>query len=218
MVVHNILERYKGIIEESGLKSKDSIEEIDELQHDIRDHINKLDTQLHDNKRNFMLAIRLVECFRILEWIKVCLYCGSYHAVYKELRYLIDSMIQAYYIDTNLPSASLKTKFEAFKLFEKAKRFDFIGQNLINKLENIPNQDKLREIYKELSNYVHPSYKQSLDFMEKASEKEPWDRMKENIFNEELLKKCVLKSKEVIKCFLDIDKKFESYFLEYNRS
>lgn len=122
-------------------------------------------------------------------------------------------MAQAYFIDTNIISGKLKGKFEVYKTFEEESRFSFIGQNLINKLDGIPNQDKLRNLYKDLSKYVHPSYDQSLDFMEKAEEKDPWDRMKENIYNESLLKDCLAKTKEIIKCFIDIDKHFEKIYL-----
>ena len=213
IIIHSFFDRYKKLIEETQLKNKDLIEEIDILIKEIRDHINGLDKRLHDNKKDFMLAIRLVECFRILEWIKVCFYCGSYHTVYRELRYIIDAMTQAFYIDTKLPSAKLKTKFEAFKMFDEDSKFDFIGTNLINKLDGIPNQDKLRNLYKELSDFIHPSYKQSLHFMDKASGRDPWDRMKENIYDEIILKDCIFKCKEVIHCFLEINKRFERFYL-----
>lgn len=213
IIIHSFFDRYKRLIEETKLKNENLIEEIDVLIKEIRDHISVLDKRLHDNKKDFMLAIRLVECFRILEWIKVCFYCGSYHTVYRELRYLIDAMTQAFFIDTKLPNAKLKTKFEAFKMFDEESNFDFIGTKLINNLDGIPNQDKLRNLYKELSDFIHPSYKQSLHFMDKALERDPWDRMKENIYDEIILKDCIFKCKEVIHCFLEINKRFERLYL-----
>jgi len=211
--MYDFLISYKKIISKTQKNNMDIISEIDQVMDDIRNHIKKLDIILYERRNHLMLAMRLVECFRILEWIKVCLFCGAYHSVYRELRYLIDSIAQAYFIDTKMISANLDIKFNVFEMLDKDSSFIFIGQKLISKLDGMPEQSKINSIYSELSNFVHPSYDQAQKFMEKASEKESYDRMKENIYDEINLRECVNKCKEVINCFLKINKKFEKIYL-----
>lgn len=81
-----------------------------------------------------------------------------------ELRFMIDSMVQAYYIDLHHSTASLEMKLEVFKALSEYQ--GFIASKLINKSEfTEPEKNKLKALYNDLSNYAHPSHKECLEMM-----------------------------------------------------
>ena len=80
---------------------------------------------------------------------------GYYHSTIRELRYLLESALQSYYLDFN-------TDYSFDKKIENARRFYGI-KNLVNKME-LENdvKDKIKQIYSTLSDYVHPSTEEIL--------------------------------------------------------
>ena len=121
-------------------------------------------------------------------------------------------MIQAYFLDKNIFSGTLKAKFEAFEAFEIYR--EFMGKKLMGKIKDLPYKEKIKELHTELSNYVHPSKEKTLYLMEKSGNKNPWNQLKKNVYNESLLRDCLDKTKEVIRYFLEINKHFEKLYLK----
>ena len=207
-----ILEDYNTIYQKTINLNSQDLNQIDIIIEKLRKHIKSLNKKLYNKRESLLIAIRFVECFKIFKWIKVCLAYGSYNSAFRDLRFLIDSIIQAYYIDLNHFNASLKSKLEVLKgLSEYAK---FYGSELINKITNLPNKQKLRDLFGELSNYVHASYEESKPFIDATSKKDVIDSLKYNRYDETLLKKCIDKCIEVSDKIIEIDEDFEKKYLK----
>jgi len=99
----------------------------------------------------------LLELFRISGHIVFLSSNGLYRNAFDNIRYAIESIVQALYIDSRHPEAPLLTKIEIMKEIE-GKR-EYRAQSLIDKLKLGEHKTKLQTEYAELSQIVHPTHK-----------------------------------------------------------
>lgn len=199
---------YKDISEKTAIDAPHIFNEIDDILSDIRDHIRGIDERIFAKRNNLLIAIRLVEAFRIFNWIKICLAYGSYHSVFRELRFMLDGIAQACYIDLNHIDASLTCKLEVYKALGDMK--NFIGSSLFEKIKGLRKRQNLIDVYKELSNFVHPSVEESRRWIEAPVSQDVVDSLKYNRYDKELLNLALTKSRQVGALLIHLD----SHFLE----
>jgi hypothetical protein len=212
MVMEIRAEHYNHIIEESLREWPTLFTDIDEILGGVRHHIKTIDERVFARRNDLLIAIRLVEAFRIFNWVKVCLACGSYHAVFRELRFMLDGVAQACYIDLNHPDAPLACKLEVYKALGDIG--GFIGGRLFDRIRDFPEKEQLKRLYKELSRYVHPSDEESRRWIESPPSAEVVDSLKYNRFDRELLSKALTKCHEVGTMLLSLNSHFVKNFLE----
>lgn len=82
---------------------------------------------------------------------------GLYRNAFDNIRHLLESIVQALYIDLRHPTIPLDMKIEILKEIEDKREYHAI--RLIDELK-IEYKDKLKKEYKELSQIIHPSHKQ----------------------------------------------------------
>lgn len=100
---------------------------------------------------NSLLGIRFLEFNKILLWIQMCVHCGQYYSALRELRFLLEFTLKAYYLDKKYPNSSIEEKIN----IEKRRLF---GSKLIKKLDLLDeNKNQLIRLYDELSAYTHPT-------------------------------------------------------------
>jgi hypothetical protein len=140
---------------------------------------------------------------KIFLWIQNCVVSGAYHTAIRELRYLLEMMIQAYFLDSKHPKATIETKIEILKALENLDR-PITGGNFIDKTD-LDNKKKLKELYKELSGYIHPS----------AIEIQSQSQLYGIGFDEELFNLCVELSNEVMTAINEITEKWKEVMQSY---
>jgi len=82
------------------------------------------------------------------------MWSGAYHSAIRELRYVLESAIQAYYVDKEHNGVPIECKLEIIKEIEH-----LTGGRLIDKTD-LKHKEKLKALYGDLCKYVHPSYKE----------------------------------------------------------
>jgi hypothetical protein len=82
---------------------------------------------------------------------------GLYRNVFDNIRYILESIVQAVYIDSRHPKTRLLTKIEILKEVED--KIEYHAIRLIDELQ-INHKDLLKKEYKDLSRIIHPSHKQ----------------------------------------------------------
>lgn len=97
---------------------------------------------------------RLVYFYHEFRWIRDCISQNAYHQAIRELRFILDSMVQAYYIDKEHPSTKMQCKLEIVKELDRHYRGQLIEPT------GLEHKETLKELYGELSGYVHSSYKE----------------------------------------------------------
>lgn len=109
-----------------------------------------------EEKKKSLLIIRLIQFQKDLLWINKSIFSGAYHTTIRELRYIFEYTLQAYYIDVNHSDSNIECKLEIMKELNDLK---FSGGRLIQALK-IENKDKLQNLYSKLSAFIHPSYEE----------------------------------------------------------
>jgi hypothetical protein len=99
-----------------------------------------------------------LESFRISGHTLFLALNGLYRNAFDNVRHLLESVVQALYIDLRHPETDLTTKIEILKEVE-GKR-DYHASHLIDELPIGNKKDILKPEYKRLSNIIHPSHKQ----------------------------------------------------------
>jgi hypothetical protein len=95
---------------------------------------------------------------------------GLYRNAFDDIRYALESIVQALYIDNEHSEAPFSAKMEILKEIE-GKR-EYRAQSLIDKLKLGEHQTKLQVEYKELSKIVHPSHRHVETFLKDFKTKE----------------------------------------------
>ncbi|MHA1638312.1 MAG: hypothetical protein ACTSUO_02730 [Candidatus Thorarchaeota archaeon] len=105
-------------------------------------------------------------------FIKTTILRGFYEPALRELRYVLENLLQSIYIDKKMGNASLDVKCRSVSMIEDSR---FRGAELVKKCDLILDiKKKALEIYQKLSAYVHPSQVQ----IEKILDDEiPWLRV-----------------------------------------
>lgn len=101
-----------------------------------------------------LLVFRATEIFKSLLWIGNGMWSGAYHSTVQQLRYILESAIQAYYVDKENNGVSIERKLEIIKEIEY-----LIGGRLIDKTD-LKYKEELKALYGDLCKYVHPSYEE----------------------------------------------------------
>jgi hypothetical protein len=208
----DILSNYIDIIDQTMKDAPTSLIEINNILDEIRSHIRGIKEEVFSQRNELLIAIRLVEAFRIYNWIKVCIACGSYQSVFRELRFMLDGIAQACYIDLNHVDASLQTKLEVYKAL--CDLGGFIGSALFDRLTGFTKKQDLKNLYSQLSLYVHPSINESRRWVDVRKHEELVDIMKFNKFDVELLNEVLTKCKDVGRMLISIDEYFNKEFLK----
>lgn len=207
----DIFSNYSHIIEQTDKDAQIALQEIDNVLDDITSHISNIDMDVLSRKNELLIAIRLTEAIRMFSWIKICLYCGSYQSVFRELRFMLDSVAQGCYIDLNHFDASLLSKLEVYKALGEIG--SFIGSNIFEKLKGFPKKQDLKDLYGKLSLFVHPSIQEANKWFQNRQPNEMVYSMISNKYNRELLDHTIEKCKEVGVMLISIDNYFIDRFL-----
>ena len=204
--MEKLLSNYCAIVEQTKKQVPDTLDQIEAIITDIRGHIRGIPEDVYSRRNELLIAIRMVESFRIFNWIKLCLACASYQSIFRELRFMLDGVAQACYIDLNHIEASLVCKLEVYKAL--GDMGGFIGSSLFDRLHSFGEKQALKVIYAELSRFVHPSIEESRRWIQSSVPGAPVDSLKSNRFDKELLDQAIEKCKRVGGLIVSLDSHF----------
>jgi hypothetical protein len=113
----------------------------------------------------------LLDLFKISGHILFLSYNGLYRNAFDNIRYALESIVQALYIDIRHSKTPLAVKIEIWKEVEDKREYH--ASHIISELKPLEHKDVLLKEYKELSGIIHPSHKQVITLMHeiKSTEK-----------------------------------------------
>jgi len=202
---NDILAKFDPIIKATQQHHPEVQKIIDGLKNEIFHHFDSINQKVLNRREDLLIALRLTEGINIFNWIEICLIYGSYFTVFRELRFLLESVCQAFHIDINHPKASLETKLEILKAVSNIRISH--GNRLIEKIPELKEKEKIKKLYSNLSGYVHPSFKERKHAINEV------DDVLKIEYNEELLLDCLKKCEETAKYIILIDSHFQKRFL-----
>jgi len=153
-------EGFQAIVKKSREECGDKLEEICQLIH-VMDRIYKTieEHRTADSPKylNSLVFTCFIELARVSGHILFLSCNGLYRSAFDDIRYALESIVQALYIDVRHPKTDIKIKIEILKEVEDKREYHAV--RLVDELE-IDHKDKLRIEYKKLSRIIHPSHKQ----------------------------------------------------------
>jgi hypothetical protein len=156
----SLIEGFQRTIQESTKNYGEKLEEIRELIFTC----NEFKSITETGDENSLVFWCFMESFRLSGHSLYLSYCGLYRNAYDNIRHVLESIVQAYYVDSNHPSADLPTKLEILSEIEDKREYhasQLIEQKISFKsLDNggLDCKGLLKKQYAELSRRVHPSH------------------------------------------------------------
>lgn len=154
----SLLKGYEDIIKKSRESCNAELERIRQLIFDINTSFFKSFTIIHSQEAGHsLISVCLFELARVSAQILFFSSSGLYRNAFYNIRHMLESSVQASYIDARHPDLDVETKIEILKEVED--RVEYRAIRLVGELE-IDFKDKLKSEYKRLSRIVHPSHEQ----------------------------------------------------------
>jgi hypothetical protein len=139
-----------------------------------------------DDKRKLssVMNIRMLEVLRLLIEYRILERACAYYSICRQLRFMLESMLQAYYVDAEYSELDLQGKISVLKQMKKDKRS--IGRPLLDMIsidkrielwsmkKRVNITGRIENLYKELSDSVHPDYSDFLPFLTESGDHFEW--------------------------------------------
>lgn len=161
----NLAKRFERVTEETREKCGNKLDEINQLIVNVMtpfidvyfEYLLKSALSEKQHPTNSLTQARLVELGRLSDHILFLSCNGLYRNAFDSIRYILESIVQAIYIDYRHPTADIRTRIEIVKEVEDKREYHAV--RLIDELE-IGHKGYLRKEYKKLSRIIHPSHEQ----------------------------------------------------------
>jgi hypothetical protein len=118
------------------------------------DHYAKIPDELIRQRTRLLMAIRYTECLQSIFWIEWLSMRGGYYQAIRELKSILESTIQAYYVDKEYQEIDVEGKLAVIR--EMTSSGSHYGNKLIDKAR-LSHIENIKILYKQLSQYVHPT-------------------------------------------------------------
>jgi len=165
--------QFQGIPEKSTKECGNELKRIDELVYKFLTSSRSLFKhtefeKIFPNLQHSLAFVCYLELNRISLHISFLALNGLYRNAFDDIRHVLESIVQALYIDFRHPKIDIKTKTEILKEVEDKREYHAV--RLIDELK-IDQKEKLRQEYKKLSKIIHPSHKQIVAIMRDIDER-----------------------------------------------
>lgn len=190
-------DRWDTIREETitNLGEKDALLIIDFHANNWLDIIGWINSNYDRKEQKNIVSFQFQGLFKEIYWLQFLFHNGNYPVIYRNLRYILELICQAYYVDTEYPNLSLDEQIEKTKETEEKVYGWNLVKSVLRKIFN-SNESSIRLKFKPswdyLNKHVHPSAKQ-MDIVAK----EDFSSLVIDSFNEKLARNALRDTSEV---------------------
>jgi hypothetical protein len=161
----NFYEHWKSVRKETitHLGEEDALHLIDFHANNWLDISTWISSQYSRKEQMNIVDFQFLRLFKEIYWLQFLFLTGNYSTVYRNLRYTLEMISQAHYIDLNYHDLTLDEQIEKMKVIEE----EIYGWKLISNVlceildsdkEKI--QNKYKPLWNRLNKHVHPSAKE----------------------------------------------------------
>ena len=173
----------------------------------LEHYSNDIPNELIQKRNQLLIAVRFTECFQTLCWIESLALGGGYYLAIRELRCLLESIVQAYYIDIKYPDIDVSGKLAVLNEMMDVGRNASFGTGLI-KRASPPDQAKIIDLYRKLCKFVHPTVAQMEQILGSPESDRRIVELLKPTYDHELFEQCCQFSKQVVLHVIDINRDF----------
>ncbi|MHA1651701.1 MAG: hypothetical protein ACTSYB_16030 [Candidatus Helarchaeota archaeon] len=146
----------RKVEEETTKKTGDKIYTWSRWYNNLRQLDSILRSFFKEESGDSLLYYRFYESINKQFWlVQFNTLTGAYRNAIRDLRFILESLIQGYYIDKEHPEVSIKCKIEIVKELQKF----LFGGRLIDRTD-LQNKQALKNLYSDLSKFVHGSWEE----------------------------------------------------------
>lgn len=193
-----LYEHWKSIRKETikHLGDKDALHIVDFHANNWIDIMGWISSEYDREKQMNIVIFQFHGLFKEIYWLQFLFHNGNYPMIYRNLRYILELISQAYYIDSKYPHSSLDEQIEKNKEMERKKVYGWtLVESVLREILN-SNKQSIRSIFKplwdNLNKYVHPSAKE----MDRVA-KEDFSSFVTDSFNENLARDALRATNEI---------------------
>lgn len=173
-----LIQGFEATIEKSKKDCGETLEKIRQLIFIISDfdktarEFYAVGGKINPTYNNSLIFTCYLELYRTSGHILYLTANGLYRNAYDNIRHVIESVVQALYLDTRHPESQAITRIEILKEVEDKREYHAV--RLIDELKGIDHKDILRTEYKEFSRIIHPSHRDIIATMIDIKRNEPF--------------------------------------------
>lgn len=107
-----------------------------------------------------MVIFQFNRLFKEIHWLQFLFHNANYPMIYRNLRYILEMMAQAYYVDWKYPGLNLDEQMEKVREIEESIYGWPLIKNVLCKVLNFDEQDiegKFKPLWTYLNKHAHPS-------------------------------------------------------------
>jgi hypothetical protein len=123
-----------------------------------------------------LFHLRFLEIGKLLNWLLFTILSGEYRSSIREMRFFLESIIQAYYLDKKYPNSMLDCKINLLKELSDQKLY---GTRLIDQTD-LKEKQIFKNLYTKLSKFVHSTPEEFKDIEEAILEEN--ERFRQRLF------------------------------------
>lgn len=160
-----LYEHLKSVREETitHLGDKDALHIIDFHANNWIDIVGWISSKYEKEEKMNIIIFQFHRLFKEIYWLQFLFHYGNYPVIYRNLRYILELICQAYYIDSNYHGSSLDEQIK--KTTEVEEKFygwtlaKTVLGDILNSDEQLI-QSKFKPLWNYLNKHIHPSGKQ----------------------------------------------------------
>jgi len=197
-ILDNLYEHWKQIRKETlaQLGGREALKIIDFHGDNWADIVGWISSTYKREEQMNIVYFQFFRLFKEVHWLQFIFHTGNYPMAYRNLRYILEMMCQAYYIDTRYPNLTLDEQIEKARELEEKRIFGWhIVSPVLCKVFN-KTEEEVRACFKplwgDLNKYAHPSARQ----MDLVAEKD-FSSLVADSFNENLARKLLIVTDKV---------------------
>lgn len=196
------IEKMKVIREITIQERSESTSTWERLRNEWIAHYDTIPIELIRQRERLLMAVRFTEAFQGLLWIEFLSLSGGYFQALRELRNMLESTVQAYYVDSEYPELDVEGKLAVLK--EMARCRNHYGGRLIQKAKP-PRKREIKALYSELSEYVHPSYDSIYEILSSHDSDGRIMELMRPSYDSELFLKCMNLTEKVTRLIISLN-------------
>jgi len=168
-ILDNLYEQWREIRKETieRLGGKEALKIIDFHANNWIDIVKWISSEYKREEQMNIIGFQFSRLFKEVYWLQFLFHTGNYPTAYRNLRYILEMISQAYCIAIRYPTLSLDEQIGKVKEIEKRIPSWNIVSNTLCKVLSRPEkeiQTQFRPLWDDLNKYAHPSARQ-MDFV-----------------------------------------------------
>jgi hypothetical protein len=127
------------------------------------DIVRWISSEYKKEEQMSIVSFQFSRLFKEIYWLQFLFHTGNYPTAYRNLRYILEMICQAYYIDTKYPTLTLDEQIGKAMEIEKRLSSWNIVSNALCKVFNRAEREiraHFKPLWDDLNKYAHPSAKQ----------------------------------------------------------